>query len=110
MKITPSSLIDFYTQTENLKNVLRHSYTSANRRESVAEHSWMLCLLALAVVDQMAYEVNLLHLLKMLIVHDLPEAVTGDIPVFDKQAIIEKAQHDESAAMARLTASLPEDL
>lgn len=108
--MTPASLIRFYSQAENLKNILRHSYTSTNRHESVAEHSWMLCLLALAVVEQMSFEVDLLRLLKMLVVHDLPEAVTGDIPVFDKQAITEQAHQDETRAMAQLTAALPESL
>jgi len=108
--MSPSSIITFFNQAENLKNILRHSYTSANRHESVAEHSWMLCLLAVAVIDQVEYQVDLLHLLKMLIVHDLPEAVTGDIPVFDKQAFLEQARQNEVLAMQQLTAPLPKGL
>jgi putative hydrolases of HD superfamily len=108
MKMNSAELIRFYKEAENLKNILRHSYTSAGRHESVAEHSWMLCLLALAVAEQVSFEVDMLRLLKMLIVHDLPEAVTGDIPVFDKQAIAAQAHENETRAMAQLTASLPD--
>jgi putative hydrolases of HD superfamily len=110
MNLSPSSLIEFYSQAENLKNTLRHSYTSANRHESVAEHSWMLCLLALAVADQVSFEVDILHLLKLLIVHDLPEAITGDIPVFDKQAVASQAHQDEALAMQKLVSALPQPL
>jgi putative hydrolases of HD superfamily len=106
----PSDFIQFYAQAEHLKNILRHSYTSANRHESVAEHSWMLCLMALAAVEQVSFKVDLLRLLKMLIVHDLPEAITGDIPVFDKMAIAEAAHVNETEAMAQITALLPETL
>ena len=37
---------------ENLKNNPRHSWTSSGRRESVAEHSWRLTLMAYFVTDK----------------------------------------------------------
>lgn len=106
----PKILIDFLAFAEKLKTELRHSYTSAGREESVAEHTWSLCLLAMLIFPELAQEVNQLHVLKMLIVHDLPETITGDIPVFDKAAIIEQAVADEAEAMQTLTANLPESL
>ncbi|NDJ53757.1 MAG: HD domain-containing protein [Chloroflexi bacterium] len=78
------SLIEFMRLAEGLKSVLRHSYTSSGRVESVAEHSWMLCLMAMLVFDSIEVEVDRLRVLKMLVVHDLPEVLTGDIPAFFK--------------------------
>ena len=37
---------------ENLKNNTRHSWTSENRHESVAEHSWRVALMAYFVKDE----------------------------------------------------------
>ena len=78
----------FFTQTEKLKTVIRHSSTSdLNRKESVAEHSWHLSLVALTVFEHLDQPVDQLKVLKMLIIHDLAEIVTGDIPTFNKQKL-----------------------
>lgn len=108
--MTPRVILEFMAFAEPLKNVLRHSYTSAGRRESVAEHSWMLCLLALSIFDELQVPVDQLKVLKMLILHDLPEVITGDIPTFDKQAIAAEAHAEEMAAIEQLTAPLPPKL
>lgn len=39
-------LLEVLTTAEHLKDVPRHCYTSGGRRESVAEHSWRLTLIA----------------------------------------------------------------
>jgi putative hydrolase of HD superfamily len=79
-------LIEFLTQTEKLKTTLRHSYTSNSRRqESVAEHTWHLCLLSLILFPKLKTKIDQLKTLQMLIIHDLAETITGDIPVFRKQ-------------------------
>jgi putative hydrolases of HD superfamily len=106
----PKQMIAFLTFAEGLKNVLRHSYTSAGRRESVAEHTWMLCLMAMLIFEEIALEVDQLRVLKMLIIHDLPEIITGDIPTFDKHGIAAQAQQDELEAMEQLVAALPPEL
>lgn len=72
-------LIDFLRSAEQLKNTIRHCYTSEGRSESVAEHTWRLCLMALVFDDQFP-QVNFARLVKMCIIHDLGEAIGGDIP------------------------------
>lgn len=103
----PRSIIEFMTFAEGLKNVLRHSYTTGGRLESVAEHSWSLCLLAMAVFDTLELEVDQLHVLKLLIAHDIPEIITGDIPVFEKLQIAEQAAADEEKAVQQLAQMTP---
>ena len=39
-------LLKALTVVERLKDTTRHCYTSKGRRESVAEHSWMMTLMA----------------------------------------------------------------
>ena len=45
-------LLEVLTTAEHLKDVPRHCYTSGGRRESVAEHSWRLTLMAYWVSDE----------------------------------------------------------
>ena len=76
-------LLEVLSVAERLKDATRHCYTSGGRRESVAEHSWRMTLMAYLVSDEFP-EADLTKLLKMCLIHDLGEAFTGDIPTFDK--------------------------
>ena len=68
---------------EKLKCNTRHSDTSSGRRESVAEHSWRLALMAMLLEDEFP-ELDMNRVIKMCLIHDLGEAFTGDIPTFLK--------------------------
>ncbi len=72
------SVITFIKLTENLKNELRHSWTSKGRQESVADHSWRLSLLVLVCSKYIDTEIDLEKALKMAIIHDLSEVFCGD--------------------------------
>lgn len=75
--------ISILAVAERLKCNTRHSDTSSGRRESVAEHSWRLALMAMLLEDEFP-EVDINKVIKMCLIHDLGEAFTGDIPTFDK--------------------------
>ena len=94
----------FFRSAEALKDTFRNSWTSGGRRESTAEHTWRLCLMAVTLEDELP-GVDLRRLLELLVLHDLGEAVRGDIPAPlqgpDKTA-------EERADLARLLAPLPE--
>jgi putative hydrolase of HD superfamily len=68
---------------EKLKQELRHSWLSDGRRESVAEHTWRVSLMAMAVKPYLQKDFKLEKLLKMITIHDLVEAYARDIPAFD---------------------------
>ena len=72
-------ILDFLRASERLKVVTRSAYTSEGNPESVAEHSWRLCLMALVLRDDFP-EVDLGKLLALCVVHDLGEAIGGDVP------------------------------
>ena len=100
----PRTLIEALAVAGRLKDVTRHCDTAHGRRESVAEHSWRLTLLAYFVSDEFP-EADLTKLLKMCLIHDLGEAFTGDIPSFEKTAANEAR---EDKLLDGWVASLPE--
>lgn len=81
----PKELIAILSVAERLKCNTRHSDTSSGRRESVAEHSWRLALMAMLLEDEFA-ELDMDKVIRMCLIHDLGEAFTGDIATFRKTA------------------------
>ena len=78
------SILVFLKKAEKLKTELRHSWTSnTQRQESVAEHCWSACLIAILLFKELQEPVDQLKVLKMIVVHDLAEAIAGDIPAFE---------------------------
>ncbi len=82
--------LDFLRGAEQLKNTIRHCYTSEGRSESVAEHSWRLCLMAL-VFEEHFPDVDFARLVKICLIHDLGEAIGGDIPAPQKAGMPDRA-------------------
>ena len=99
----PGELIDILAVAEKLKCVTRHCDTSSGRRESVAEHSWRIALMAMLLAPEFP-EADMGKVTKMCLIHDLGEAFTGDIPTFHKSQDHEAA---EKAAYDRWVRSLP---
>ena len=97
-------LLETIHLAEKLKDVPRHCYTSGGRRESVAEHSWRITLMAYLVSDEFP-EADMDKVIKMCLIHDLGEAFTGDIPVFNKTDADEKREEE---LLFNWVASLPE--
>lgn len=111
MKADVAGLISFIVKAEKLKATMRHSWLSdSDRQESVAEHSWMLGLMAMAIFDSLGIEVDQLKVLKMVIIHDLAEAVTGDIPSFEISKRKEQKFENEKKALGEIMADLPAEL
>nr|WP_175799845.1 HD domain-containing protein [Burkholderia anthina] len=96
--------LDFLREAERLKDVLRSSHTSSGRPESTAEHSWRLCLMALVFADALP-GVDTLKLLKLCVVHDLGEALHGDIPAIEQTAHPDKSTQERDDLLT-LTAGL----
>ncbi len=74
-----TGLLAFLRRAEGLKHTVRSAHTSTGRPESAAEHTWRLCLMALVFAPYFP-DVDFERLIKICIVHDLGEAVHGDIP------------------------------
>lgn len=93
----------FFRAAEPLKDTLRSGFTGGGRPESTAEHTWRACLMAVALADELP-GIDAGRLVAMLVVHDLAEAIDGDVPAplqtGDKSAA-------ERADLAELIAPLP---
>ena len=78
-----SALLSALHLAEKLKDTTRHCDTSGGRRESVADHSWRLALMAYWIGDEFP-QADMNKVIKMCLIHDLGECFTGDIPAFRK--------------------------
>ena len=76
-------LLQALAVAERLKDTTRHCYTSKGRQESVAEHSWMMTLMAFFMKNEFP-DADINKIIQMCIIHDLGECFTGDIPTFRK--------------------------
>lgn len=101
-------VLTFLRAAERLKTVTRSGWTSAGERESVAEHTWRLCLMAMLLYGDTS-GIDLARLLKMCLIHDLGEAIGGDVPAPAQTIEAGKAAR-ERADLLELTASLPAEL
>jgi putative hydrolase of HD superfamily len=96
--------IAFLALAERLKDTLRNGRTATGRTESTAEHSWALCLAALVLGDRLGVDTG--RLLQVCLVHDLAEALTGDLPApTPRKPGVKEARERE--ALATLTMTLP---
>lgn len=102
------SRLKFLREAERLKDTLRSAYTTSGRTESTAEHTWRLTLLAMTFADQLA-DLDLLRVLKICVLHDLGEAINGDVPA-PQQDGAEPKSADERADFVTLIAPLPTEL
>ena len=81
-----------------LKDVLRQGWVNVGVEspESVAAHSWGMAILALKLCPD---DLNLEHVLKLCLVHDLPEVIVGDLTPQDD---VSTKSADERAAMEQI--------
>ena len=102
----PENLLCFLQEAEGLKSVERTAWTSSGRRESTAEHSWRLALLAWALLDRYP-RLDHAKVLALCLVHDLGERDCGDRSASDlpdpaakrrEEAVPERAERPKSTA------------
>jgi putative hydrolases of HD superfamily len=102
-----SARLKFINEAERLKNVLRRSHTSEGRQESTAEHTWRLCLLAMVFEDELP-GLDFAKVLKMCVVHDLGEAINGDVPAVVQGTTDDKSQRERRDLIALMEGLSPE--
>ena len=101
--------VQFILEIDKLKSILRRSYLlNQERHENSAEHSWHLAMMAILLNEYANEKVDVSHVLKMVLVHDLVEIDAGDTYCYDADANSDKPEREQKAA-DRLFALLPED-
>lgn len=100
-----AGVLDFLRGAEALKTQSRSGFTSAGEPESVAEHTWRLCLMAVVLADQFP-GIDFANLIRICVVHDLGEAIGGDVPAIHQTADAPKSDR-ERRDLLQLLAPLP---
>lgn len=104
-----SQQIQFILEIDKLKQVLRQTkIVGGHRQENSAEHSWQLAVMALVLSEHANEPVDALHVVKMLLVHDVIEIDAGDTWSFDDKGYLDKEERERLAAK-RIFALLPPD-
>lgn len=77
--ISPHNALSFLLTTIQSKKIVRTGWTmkAIPNPESVAEHSFQLCVMAMVFADQLGADRE--KLIKMAVIHDLGEIFTGDL-------------------------------
>lgn len=80
-------ILRFYLLATELKNKIRTGWVVWNvdkeRLESVSEHIYGTCILAVAITSEFDVKVNLQKVILMLVLHELEEVKIGDLTPFD---------------------------
>lgn len=101
----PEKYVEFLNLIAQLKKNTRHSWTDENRKESVAEHSWRLAVMALLCSDEYPH-LDMNKVIKMCLIHDFGEAITGDVPSFYKT---DDHERREEEAINTILQKLPDE-
>ena len=97
----------FLAELDRLKSVVRQSpIVNRSRKENSAEHSWHLAMFALVLADS-APEVDALHAVKLLLVHDIVEIDAGDAPIHVAGKDMAALARSERQAAERIFGLLP---
>lgn len=73
-------ILKFLEIAENLKRTKRWiSVKGLRQRESSADHSWKMSLMTMIISAEFDLKIDKVKVLKMSVIHDLVEAITGDI-------------------------------
>lgn len=100
-----TQVLTFLERAADLKSTLRSGFNNDGTRETTAAHTWRLALMAMMIGPEQS-DVDLLHLIKLCLVHDLGEAICGDVPATEQSDDDNRSQR-ERAAVLELAALLP---
>lgn len=91
----------FYLLANELKDKLRSGWIQWNidreRVESVAEHIYGTCILAIAIDSEFDLNIDLYKVVMMLVLHEIEEVKIGDITPFDNVTKEEKRKIGKQA-------------
>lgn len=95
------NVLKFYVLATTLKNKVRSGLllwkVDKDRLESVAEHIYGTCILAIGIDSEYDLDIDLNKVLKMLVLHELEEVIIGDLTPFDEVTKEEKLNSGKEA-------------
>lgn len=105
-----NNILKFIHLAEKLKVEKRNSHNSHGIQESVADHCWRVALMVILLNSSLDKKINVEKALKLALVHDLAEIITGDSPYFlyyENEKRKKEKHIQEAKAIKLLVAKLP---
>lgn len=95
----------FYTQFQQIKRRLR--VVGEDRKENDAEHSFQVALTCWYLISEYKLSLDITKVLKYAILHDLPEAITGDYAFSLNTETVKEKALAEDKAIEKMTEMFP---
>jgi len=108
-----NKIFNFFEQAGKLKEVERYNEKRNGIKESAADHSWRLALMAFAIAQELNLNLDILKAVKIALVHDIAESVTGDIDavlIMEGKFSKEEKKKEEMEAMGKIKNIAPEEI
>lgn len=111
--MTPEQRLDrqlaFIAEMDKMKGIVRQTpLVDRSRRETDAEHSWHIAVMALLLAEHADRPVDAAKVMRMLLIHDVVEIDAGDTFIYDAAGNADKREREQKAA-DRLFGLLPDD-
>lgn len=92
-------IVDFLKIAERLECEYRLTRMSDNNQQAVASHSWNMAMMAVAMEPYFTRKYDMEKVLKLCVLHDLPEAIAHDVPLHqqDDACRMEKSMQEACA-------------
>ena len=101
--------INFIMEVDKVKKITRQTYLSdGSRPENDAEHSFHLAMMCFLLKEYANEEIDVLHTMEMVLIHDVIEIDAGDTYAYDSLGNQSKREREVKAA-ERIFNLLPED-
>ncbi len=103
-------IIKFMHIVENLKSTIRFTKTRTNVDETVAAHTRRLALLFMMIQEELKLKIDVLHTIKLILIHDIGEVEIGDYDarsISKDTALKMKKEQWEKAMLLKLKKILP---
>lgn len=101
--ISFAKILNLHTLACRLKNTLRTGWKNWKvetvRIESVAEHIFSTCMLAVAFLSEKQYSLDIDKILAMIMLHETEEIIIGDITMFDYEKKKTKKEKGRQAVL-----------
>lgn len=100
---------EFILEIDKEKFIGRQTYlTGGERKENDAEHAWHMAIMVYLLREYANEEIDVLHTIIMLLIHDLVEIDAGDTYAYDEAGKQSQEERERKAA-DRIFGLLPED-
>ena len=103
-------IVDFLQIAEKLECEYRLTRMSDGKNQAVASHSWNMAMMAMVLRPYLQTPVDMLRVLQMCLLHDLPEAIAHDVPLHQQTPQVRAEKHvRESLAIEQIVGMLDND-